>query len=202
MELLNAPTLPPERLIAAFEDFSNQPLASHEYFYDSRTMAGNWWAFSRLASLLYAALKRADVDEDITSQDAEGGQLGRAILDAFGEDVKEQGALFVVVHLPLQWHLQHYYQASPPRQPPFQFLLDHCREEYHCIPMEDSLDASTMDDEYWTATKHYGPAIHARVAEVVAGELLDCLISGDCRIARFLSPADYFALELAPSEEA
>ena len=193
LELINSPTRPPEQLIAAFEDFGNQPLAPYEYHYASRYVVSNWWAASRLASLLYAALKGDDEDPSVYEQDTEGGQLGRAIIDAFAEDVAGQNATFVVVHLPLQWHLLRYYNASPPKQPPFQFLLDHCRENYPYISTEKQISASFTDDSYWTATKHYGPAIHSLVAEVVAGELLDCLLAGVCRVPRFENLSAFLA---------
>ncbi|MCY3778940.1 MAG: SGNH/GDSL hydrolase family protein [Chloroflexi bacterium] len=191
LELLNSPTLPPEELIAAFADFGNHPLAPHEYYYASRYVSSNWWAPSRLASLLYAVVNQKDEDENIYEQNTEGGQLGRAIIDAFAEDVEGQDALFVVAHLPLQWHLGHYYHASPPRQPPFQFLLDHCRDNFLYIATEEHIASSYTEDQYWTTTKHYGPAIHSVVAEVVAQELIDCLISGACHVPRFENPAAF-----------
>ena len=54
LQLINSPTLPPEQLISAFEDFSNHPLAPYEHHYVSRFVVTNWWASSRLASFLYA----------------------------------------------------------------------------------------------------------------------------------------------------
>ncbi len=187
LELVNSPTLPPEGLMAAFEDFGNQPLAAYEYHYESRYVVSNWWATSRLASLVYAALKPAHIDIGVYERDTEGGQLGRSIIDAFARDVAENNAAFVVAHLPLQWHIQHFYQASPPQEPRFQFLLDHCRENYVYIATEAYFGAEYVADEHWTATKHYGPEIHALVAEAVGQGLIDCLASGACHPPRFES---------------
>lgn len=197
LELINSPTLPPEQLIAAFEDFSGHPLAPYEHHYASRYAASNWWAKSRVASLLFSALKRDVEDVNIYGHDTEGGQLGKAIIDAFASDAAGQNARFVAVHLPLQRHLQHYYHASPPRQPPYQFLLDHCRNNLSYIAMEEHIDAGYIDDRFWTETKHYGPALHALVAEAVAGEISDCVLTGACNIARFESPAAFLSQAFA-----
>ena len=191
LELVNSPTLPPEQLIAAFEDFGNHPLAAYEHHYESRYMVSNWWATSRLASLVYAVLKPDQIDIDVYERDTEGGQLGRAIIDAFARDVAGNDAEFVVAHLPLQWHLQHFYQTSPPQEPPFQFLLDHCRDNYVYIATEAYLGPEYAADEYWTATKHYGPEIHALIADAVAQGLIDCLESGACDAPRFGSGSNW-----------
>ena len=191
LQLINSPTLPPEQLITAFERFGNHALAQYEYFYGSRYVVTNWWASSKLASLLYAALKQGEEDGQIYSEDAEGGQLGRAIIDAFASDVAENDATFAVVHLPLQWHLSQYYLASPPYLPPFQSLLDHCRENYLYVATEEHIDAAYLDDAFWTATKHYGPELHALVAKVVAKAIIDCLDTGACSAARLESPAAF-----------
>ena len=179
---LNAPALPPQKLIAAFEDFAAQPLAVHEHFYRSRDVAANWWAGSRLASLLYEALKQEDVSPSLYGIEGEGGQLGKAIIDAFARDVQQHDAAFIVLHLPLQAHLVWRYNGIAA---PFQFLLEHCRETYTYIPFEDSLGPDHANDEFFSATKHYGPALHTLLAETVAREILACLQSGACAPARF-----------------
>lgn len=197
LELVNSPTLPPELLIAAFEDFGNHPLARYEYHYESRYIVSNWWATSRLASLVYAALKSDPIDIGMYERDTDGGQLGKAIIDAFAKDVAGNNAAFVVAHLPLQWHLQRYHLAAPPQAPSFQFLLDHCRENYVYIATETYMGAEHVANEYWTATNHYGPEIHALVAEAVAQGLADCLETGECHMPRFENLSAYLAQDSA-----
>lgn len=183
LDLLNSPALPPQQLIAAFEDFAAQPLAAHEHFYGSRYVASNWWAASRLAGLLYEALKQDDnTSLNLYGIESEGGQLGKAIVDAFAEDVQQQDTAFVVLHLPLQAHLVWRYNSI---SAPFQFLLDHCREAYHYIPFEDTLQPAHANDEFFSATKHYGPELHALLAETVAQAILACLQSDACPLSRF-----------------
>lgn len=192
LELLNSPTLPPDQLIAAFEDFAAQPLAAHEHFYRSRYFGSNWWASSRLASLLYEALKPdGDRNPDLYGIDSEGGMLGKAIVDAFAADVWQEDKAFIVLHLPLQAHLVWRYNGMTA---PFQFLLDHCRDTYRYIPFEDYLQPAHANDEFYSATKHYAPALHALLAETVAQEIKACLQSGACALSRF---DDHSAFQIA-----
>lgn len=182
LSLLNSPALPPDQLIAAFEDFPEQPLAAYERHYRSRYVATNWWASSRLASLLYEALKQEDADANLLGPDSEGGQLGKAIVDAFAADVQQAEADFIVLHLPLQAHLVWRLNGIAA---PFQFLLDHCRELYTYIPFEGHVQPAQANDEFWSATKHYGPELHALLAETVAQEIIACIQNGACALSRF-----------------
>ena len=173
LDLVNYPALPPEALPAVFADFAAHPLAQREFHYGSRQAAGEWWMTSRLAGLLHAALKGEDETPGYYGADTEGGQLGRAIIDAFAESAAQNGAHFMVAHLPLQSHLRRLYSDLPPPDPPYKFLLDHCRERYAYVAMEERLHRGYLDDGYWTSTKHYGAEIHALVAEALAEAIVN-----------------------------
>ena len=67
LQLLNAPTLPPEQLMDVFENFSEHPLAPYEFYYQSRFRAARWWSASRLFSLVFEALRQAEDEPDIYS---------------------------------------------------------------------------------------------------------------------------------------
>ncbi len=194
LSLVNSPTLPPEALIAAFEDFADHPLAAHEYWYQSRYAASNWWASSKLASLLYTALKQNDTDPDIYGQASEAGQLGRAILDAFAADVVAAGQHFIVVHLPLQAHLIWRFNGV---EAPFAFLLQHARDSYHTIDFDERLHPFHVDDRYWSLTKHYGPELHALLADQVAEDIANCIREGACPLPRF---PDLSAITIPPAD--
>ncbi len=185
LQLLNAPTIPPERLLETFANFSNHPLAPYEYHYHSRYRAARWWSSSRLFSLIFAALRSEEAEPDIYAAGSEGGELGKAIIAAFAADVSQAGAHFLIAHLPLQWHLRHYYLANPPSQPPFQHLLDHSSDRHDYIGMEAHFDPAYLDDAFWTASKHYGPRLHNLLAEVLAREISQCVMSGACHLERF-----------------
>lgn len=189
LQLLNSPTLPPEQLLEVFANFNDHPLAPYEYHYQSRFQANRWWASSRLFSLIFAALQSEADQPGLYAAGSEGGELGKAIIDAFAEDVTQAGAHFAIAHLPLQWHLREHYLATPPGQPPFQHVLDHSRSRYAYIGLEAHIDAAYLDDAFWTASKHYGPRLHKLVAEVLAREISDCVMSRACPLGRFEDPA-------------
>lgn len=185
LQLLNVPTLPPEQLMDVFENFSQHPLAPFEFYYQSRYRAARWWSASRLISLAFEALRPDDDDPGIYTPGSEGGELGKAIVDAFAQDVLEADAEFIVLHLPLQSHLTRYFSNLPRPRPVYDFLLAHSRESYHYIAFEEHLQPLHLDDAYWSATKHYGPGLHALLAETVTQRILDCLQSGACALSRF-----------------
>lgn len=182
LKLVNSPTLPPEHLIPTFEDFANHPLAAYEHFYHSRYVVSNWWASSRLASFLFATLKQDNGSPDIFGEDAEGGQLGKAIADAFAKDVTDQDAAFIVLHLPIRSHLIRHFNRSVP---PYKFLLDYLDNTYHYIATEHHISYTYVDEVYWGATNHYGPEINEFVAQLVAAEIQSCIEDSSCKLPRF-----------------
>lgn len=187
---LNAPTIPPEQLIEVFEYFSNHPLAAYEFHYQSRSRAARWWSASRLFSIAFEALRNADEEPEIYTRGSEGGELGKAIIDAFAADARDAGSVFVVLHLPLHYHLANFYSATPQRSPPYEFLLEHARESYHYIAFEKHLEPLHLDASHWSPSKHYGPSLHELLAAVVADDLVACIVDGNCALPRFedLSP--------------
>lgn len=185
LQLLNVPTIPPEQLINVFENFSDHPLAPYEFYYQSRSRAARWWSASRLLSIAFEALRNADEEPEIYRQGSEGGELGKAIVDAFAGDVRVQGPEFVVLHLPLQSHLIRYFSNLPRPRPVYDFLLEHSRESYHYIAFEEHLEPKHTDDAHWSPTKHYGPSLHELLASVVADNLIGCIVDSACALTRF-----------------
>ena len=181
-----------------FENFSDHPLASYEFHYQSRFRAARWWSSSRLLSLAFEALRPQQDDPGIYAPGSEGGELGLAIVDAFGQDVLEDGAEFVVLHLPLRSHLIRYFSNLPRPRPIYDFLLQHASQTYHYIAFEEALEKRHIDDRWWSATKHYGPPLHALLAKVVAEALAGCIESGDCRLRRFDDPGAITIAESRP----
>ena len=185
LHLLNSPSIPPEQLIDVFENFSVHPLAAYEFHYRSRFRAARWWSASRLLSIAFEALRNANEDPEIYTPGSEGGELGKAIVTAFGADARDAGSVFVVLHLPLRYHLANFYKASPQRSPPYEFLLEHARESYHYIAFEEHLEPRHTEDIHWSPTRHYGPSLHELLASVVADSLVACITNGACDLTRF-----------------
>ena len=188
LELLNVPVIPPEQIIDVFESFGSHPLAVHEYYYQSRNAAGQWWTASRLAGFLHAALMKQEIQNEHWQEnwgtDGELGQLGQAIVDAFAADVIKREADFFVVYLVNRWdlsrHLHHQALTAP-----YQFMLDHFDEAYHYISFVDQLDEFYLDDAYYPDGAHYGPELNSIAAQAVADKIQSCIKSGTCELPRF-----------------
>ena len=189
LTLMNSPALPPDQLIAVFDDFSNHPLAPWEFHYQSRNVASKWWSSSRLAGFLYEALNTDDDNPEVYLPDSEAGMLGKAIVTAFGEDVMAQDTVFLVLHLPLRSHLIRRYEG---RDPPYKFLLDYAKESYHYIAMEEYFEPSDVDVAYWGTHFHYGPEITELIGRVVTDRIATCVRDLSCTLSRFEDPSPLF----------
>ena len=182
LELVNSPTVPPERLMTVFESFESYPLAKYEDEYKSRDEAGQWWTSSRLASFLHAALTKDGEDSPETiGPDSERGMLGQAIVDAFAAEVKAREADFFVMYLPSKRGLHNLHNGIPQSH---QHLLDYFATAYHYISFEDQLDRSYLDYG-WAPHLHYGPEINGIAAQAAADEIQSCIESGACELPRF-----------------
>ncbi len=150
------------------------------------------WRASRLAGLVYAAVGRnhaSSTSAQTYGPESERGQLGRKIVDAFAADVAENGAAFLVTHLPRRDHLSSFHSGEAL---PWQFLIDHFESSYRFINAEDFLSADYTNAKYFQPNWHYGPLINAKIAEAVGAELLTCVIDRTCLSER-LADSDFAA---------
>ena len=183
LELLNQPTLHPEEMIAVFESFENHPLAPYEAYYQSRNVAGRWWASSRLAAFVFEVLKQQNEEmQKDRGPGSERGMLGQAIVDAFAADVKAHDTTFFVLHLPTKHNLRRYHRGE---QASYQFLLDHFEDSYHYITLDEYLDPVYVDEVYYPDGTHYGPEIDGILAQTVADAMQSCVESPACDLPRF-----------------
>lgn len=181
LTLLNSPALPPEKLQEVFEAFDSHPLAEFEAYYSGREYPSPLWKVSKLAGLAHVTLNRR-TPAQVYGPDSERGQLGKAIAEAFAADVIESGAAFIVLHLPRFDHLRAFHAG---KSAPWQFLLDHFDQSYHFINAEDFLGVEYTDNAYYQPGNHYGPEIHAIIAEAVSEELVMCMQEETCELSRF-----------------
>ncbi|MDE2857995.1 MAG: SGNH/GDSL hydrolase family protein [Chloroflexota bacterium] len=189
LELINLPALPPERMVATFEAFSNHPLAAYEDYYRSRDVVSKWWLSSRLGAFIYEVTKAQEgASQADYGPTSERGMLGKAIVDAFAADVAERAADFFVVHLPLPQHMAHIHNGG---QSPYRYLLDYLRETYRYIPFDESLGPEYMDESYWGPTGHYGAEVETLLGQTVARALSACIEERSCRPQRFDNPAQF-----------
>lgn len=191
LELINSPVVPPEQLIATFESFASHPLARHEAYYPGRDTADNWWFGSRLIAFVHELMKQnAPLDANSYGPGSERGDLGKAIVDAFAQDVKATGADFIIAHLPIWQHLVHLKGGG---ESPFAHLQDYFAATYHYIPLEGHL-GNLPSEQFRGPTGHYLPEASLVVGQVIANEIETCIRLGDCRLSRF---PDRSAIEMS-----
>lgn len=183
LQLVNSPTIPPGDLVDTFQSFGDHPLAVHEAYYRSRDYVQQWWSGSKLVSYINSVVKRQVEHSQVRyAPDSERGRLGKAIVDAFAADVSRQGKAFIVVFLP---HKDYVSRVANGKPIPYAYLLEDLSEKYHFISLADRLGPEHKDDKYWGATLHYGPELNHLLAELVAGEIIDCVESAACPLNRF-----------------
>ena len=182
LELINYPALPPAELMEVYEDFDRHPLSAYEFYYSGVSPIPEWWPLPRLANLIYQAIAKPSKPSDDLGPDSERGQLGKAITDAFAEDVAESGASFIVVHLPVQHELASHHNGG---RPPYTFLLKYFEATYSYLPVEDLLGPQYLEPRYWGGTGHYGPEINQIVGEALAIKIVACIGDGTCPLPRF-----------------
>ncbi len=189
LDLINAPALPPERMVATFEAFASHPLAAYEDYYRSRDVVSKWWLSSRLGAFIYQLTKAQEGGGEADYGPAsERGKVGKAIIDAFAADVVERAADFFVVHLPLPQHVAHIHNGG---QSPYRYLLDYLRETYRYIPFDESLGPEYLDEKYWGPTGHYGAEVEALLGQTVAEAISACIEERSCSTQRFDDPAQF-----------
>lgn len=198
LHLVNSPAIPPVDLVETFESFRDHPLAVHEAYYSSRDYVKNWWSGSKLASYIYEVIKQQAEHEKVRyAPDSERARLGRAIVDAFAADVMAQGKAFIIVFLPHQEYFSRLYYG---KDIPYRFLLDDLSEIYHYISLADYLEPEHMDGKFWGETLHYGPELNHMLAELVAGEIIDCVQNAACSLERFDDVSAIFTTSAASAE--
>ena len=191
LELINSPVVPPEQLIATFESFASHPLARHEAYYPGRDTASSWWFGSRLIAFIHELMKQnAPLDADNYGPGSERGELGKAIVDAFAEDVAATGADFIIAHLPIWQHLVHLQGGG---ESPFDWLQEYFAATYNYIPLEGHIGNLPID-QYRGPSGHYLSEATLIVGQVIAKEIEACVREGGCRLSRF---ADRSAIELS-----
>ena len=189
LKLLNSPAIPPDELTDVYTSFHTHPLSAHEYYYQSRFVASQWWAESKFMAFLYAVLVEEQPGSVGVGPNSDRGILGQAIVDAFATDVQEHGAEFFVLHIPRRDDMQRLFDDKSLN---YQFLLDHFNEAYHYIPLEDHLDPKFEDEAYWSSAWHYGVELNQLVAEVVADSIQDCIERQECDLPRFEDLAMFY----------
>lgn len=110
LELINCPVVEPEKIPEVLEDFHQSPLAKYEFWYNPKNYFDSLWLKSRFFQVLYNRFHKPRPDhQEGPGIEESGGQpedVTLAILKKFIREVKEAGAIPVILHIPKKSHLK------------------------------------------------------------------------------------------------
>ena len=177
LELINVPTVAPERVLEFVSHFDTWDLAAYEYYYDANDYEDHAWLKSKFVSTaleLFSRLRRSRaISSEIYAIDGEPGKLAFTIVEEFKRDVEASGAEFLVVHLPIQnIGLEPLVNGDGLV---YSELLERIKESNTVIDPADELvkqaRMSSVDELF--LSKHYSEKGNRVVADVVAGFLIE-----------------------------
>jgi hypothetical protein len=167
LDLVDSPTPPPEDIPALLRDFGDSDLAQFETYYGS-DYEHHWWQASRLASVIIDTVFPPEAatgglpSADTLQLDSEKVQLSIAILQTFQTEVLDEGAQFMILHLPPYRYMAAYGRTG---QMPHHEMLDALDADMTLVRTEDALSEADLDGTY-VHRGHYSAAGN----QIVAGE--------------------------------
>jgi len=135
--LVNSPVIPPEKVADVMKNLHSSPLARYEYWYNPKNYSNSPIFNSRLISLAYTLLTkkqhrpggRHDNRGDLSYWDIEGEpmRVSIAILRKFVREVREEGSIPIILHIPKSNHIE--CLAKHGVSPPQYQVLNELKEE-------------------------------------------------------------------------
>jgi hypothetical protein len=172
LEVINVPAIPPSHLPATIADIANWPLAASEAYYDPDNYRVRPWHLSRLATFAAQVIGESPDSDDRIATPVEG-ELALRILQAFHDDVRRNGASFVVVHLPRRSDLAALQTSG---SLPNADLLREVAGRFDFAEASGALleeARRTSLASLFNKSSHYTPAANRVVAEVLARRLAE-----------------------------
>lgn len=185
LELLNVPTISPERIPVIIENIETWDLVKYEYFFNPEDYQERIWLKSKLAAFsLEVARPNANDenqslfrDEDTWDLSKEPAQLTLRIIQEFKQDVESQGRQFLIVRLPILKDVD-YILAD--KAFPYAALLEKIDEENEIIyPEREQLQeviALYLSSANELFTREGGGHYSAIGNQVIADTIADYII--------------------------
>jgi hypothetical protein len=170
MKLVNSPVINYRQIPDSISHFENNPLAPYEYFYQPDQYKFYWWSSIKLIGITNAMMihfsERA-LDQVFYGYDSDSMRLCRSIINTFVSDVKNQGAVPIVVHIPPETIAKNFIKS---KKLPYQKTLNEIKEE---VVVVDPLpvyvkfihDGMSLKDLY---IPHYSEVANTLLAQLIA----------------------------------
>jgi hypothetical protein len=172
LDLLNVPTLPPERVAETIGAFDAWPLRPYEHYYDPEDYRKKLWHSSHLLTLIVEAA--AGVMENLEQKEISPTvlELGLKIIDTFSKEATAAGSRFIAFHLATRYELEALVAGKP---------SPHARELEAVgarMPVVESTEALLRAAKeggipaLYNDSQHFAPPGNRAVASALLPELL------------------------------
>lgn len=174
IQVVNSPVIPPEEVPGVLENFQDSPLAKYEFWYNPHNYRNPFWLKSRFLQIIYNKFRRARPDfKDYSTMEKTGGgtpeAVSLAILRLFAREVKETGAIPIILHIPKKSHTKLLWKGLVPA---YYELFDHLKAEGIKVvnPGEEMMDQHRL-----YLRSHFSRKGGQIVARVLADTILEIL---------------------------
>jgi len=118
LKLVNSPTPPPQAIPAIINNFEDWELARYEHYYDNDDYDDKIWRKSRFSSytedvLEYNRFTIPGYERQYFGLNYESAKITLKIIESFKKEVKENGGIFLIVHIPRKGDLKNLIEEKP-----------------------------------------------------------------------------------------
>ena len=177
LQLVNVPTLPPEELIHTLNNFNSWELSKHEFFFQEDDYTDHPLYASRLAAFVITGIttkfSTRRKDYDFFAPNSTSRKLAWRIIQEFERTVHQEGARFVIVHLPTKGPIEKLANGKSLK---YQDLLDEIMGNHDLIDPAPALihegEMASIESLFEPESSHYSARANRVVGTTIAKTLL------------------------------
>jgi hypothetical protein len=177
LQLVNVPTLPPEELINTLKNFNSWELSKHEFFFQEDDYTDRPLYASRLAAFVITGITTKFSTRrkgyDFFAPNSTSRKLAWRIIQEFERTVHQEGARFVMVHLPTKKPINTLLKG---KSLSYQELLDELMSNYDLIDPAPALvqeaEMASIESLFEPESSHYSARDNRVVGTTIAKTLL------------------------------
>ncbi|MGV7227618.1 MAG: SGNH/GDSL hydrolase family protein [Nitrospirales bacterium] len=177
LQLVNVPTLPPEELINTLKNFNSWESSKHEFFFQEDDYTDRPLYASRLAAFVITGITTKFSTRrkgyDFFAPNSTSRKLAWRIIQEFERTVHQEGARFVIVHLPTKGPIKKLAKGKSLK---YQDLLDEITGNYDLIDPAPALvheaEMASIESLFEPESSHYSARANRVVGTTIAKTLL------------------------------
>ena len=177
LQLVNVPTLPPEELINKLKNFNSWESSKHEFFFQDDDYTDRPLYASRLAAFVITGITTKFSTRrkgyDFFAPNSTSRKLAWRIIQEFERTVHQEGARFVIVHLPTKGPIKKLAKGKSLK---YQDLLDEIIGNYDLIDPAPALvheaEMASIESLFEPESSHYSARANRVVGTTIAKTLL------------------------------